>query len=60
MTGASAPVIHVHVIAGSERQDAHLLHLVVMVPLGKLNVMHGQRYIHTVPILSASTQVNVC
>lgn len=60
MTGASAPVIQDHVIAASERQHAHLLHVVVMVTHGKPSVMHGQGHIHTVSIHSAATQVNVC
>lgn len=60
MAGVNAPVIHVNVIVGNERQHAHLLHLVVMVVLGKPSAMHGQGHIHTVPIHSASTQVSVC
>lgn len=60
MAGASVPAIHANAIVGRERQHAHLLPLVVMVALGKLSVMHGQGHIHTVPIRSAFTLVNVC
>lgn len=56
MAGTTVPAIHVSV--ASERQHAHLLHLVAMVASGKQSVMHGQRHIHTVPIRSAFTQVN--
>jgi hypothetical protein len=59
MAGMNVPAIHVNVTVGSERQHAHLLHLAVMVALGKPSVMHGQRHIHTVPTRSASTLVNV-
>lgn len=60
MAGMNVPAIHVSESAASERQRAHLLHLVVMIANGKSSVMLGQRHIHIVPIHSASTQVNVC